>query len=113
MVMSSLMADPRRTPSFMSLARSAGVTLIRLGSLREFAPHNAILGLEVFDVPDEFLLGRAGDQQQQRVQQPCHGSRFRNVLIGQKMTWFWNPAQPMAVEKNRPGIVAKRAPQST
>ena len=33
MVITSLMAEPSRTPSLMSLARSAGVTSIRLGSL--------------------------------------------------------------------------------
>ena len=58
MVIRSLMADPRRTPSLISFARSAGVTLIRLGSLLRrirFSPAHV--------AKPSHLLGFSGEDQ--------------------------------------------------
>ena len=67
--MTCLMADPSRTPSLRSLARSAGVTFDPFG---ELIPQNPVLGLEVLDHLDELFLRGPGYKQQEGVDEPLH-----------------------------------------
>ncbi|MDZ4818596.1 MAG: hypothetical protein SGJ20_06445 [Planctomycetota bacterium] len=67
--------------------------------LWQLATQNPILGLEIFNVPDQFLIRRPGDQQQQRVQDSCRVVIFHKLLNGQEMTWFRHPADEAGGER--------------
>ena len=85
MVITCLIAEPRRTPSFMSVARSAGVTFDAFG---ELVPENPVLGLEVLDHLDEFFLRRLGDEQQERMDEPLHGGTMRKSFVGLEVAYL-------------------------
>ena len=55
---------------------------------RQLAPQDLVLNLEVTDLPGEFLLCRAGDNEQQRTVDVPHGSILRKLKHHKEMTSF-------------------------
>jgi hypothetical protein len=57
-------------------------------SRRQLAPQDFVLNLEVTDLPSEFLLCRAGNDQQQRPVDVPHGVNLRKLKHHKKMASF-------------------------
>ena len=64
----------------------------RFDPFGQSAAKHAVLGLEILDHLDEFLLRRTRQEQQEGVYKPLHVGTIRKSLVEMEMTCFWTPA---------------------